>query len=58
VHATAPPPLLSTNHSTQVVLTVGDTLQLVLAGIGVSKDAWMLGIGIGLLADSYEESDP
>jgi uncharacterized membrane protein YphA (DoxX/SURF4 family) len=28
------------------------------AGIGVSKDVWMLGIGLGLLADSYGESDP
>ena len=28
------------------------------AGIGVSKDVWMLGIGIGLLADSYGEPDP
>ena len=27
------------------------------AGIGVSKDVWMLAIGLGLVADSYGESD-
>ena len=27
------------------------------AGIGVSKDVWMLGIGLGLLADRDGESD-
>jgi hypothetical protein len=28
------------------------------AGIGVSKDVWMLAIGLGLIADRYGESDP
>lgn len=28
------------------------------AGIGVSKDIWMLAIGLGLLADRHGESDP
>jgi uncharacterized membrane protein YphA (DoxX/SURF4 family) len=27
------------------------------AGIGVSKDVWMLGIGLGLMADGIAESD-
>jgi uncharacterized membrane protein YphA (DoxX/SURF4 family) len=28
------------------------------AGIGVSKDVWMLAIGLGLLTDRYGKSDP